>query len=370
MADEGDIYEQQQIAEDAKFMVKAENHFRGVSTSEFMKRSKTLIDSFRNKQAWSPEYQERISDEYLEYDKYRKNYSKLRDAKQTEEKATEEYSLGSNIVNFMRNLDDSMKEKKVTMTINDKIRDQIPDPEQAQEAIERYWKNEGKDKRDNMMRQVRQTKINLGEPEDSRNTKRPVFGRVSPWAREQIYKLHLEGWTVRDLSVRYGLLPERIKMIIWNRQYFYDEVMPNCDLATIQLALEKEMMYNMYFPWVDYGGDLAMLAQRDQGIFFQRYRTTEIDAKPSKEIQDKMEKILDNQTKKKYEIVTENFVGRGSKGFYIKSWIVNKGHGSERVNRKFKMAVQHTKNAQLMPDRVRMNLKEGPRMASKGYGIK
>ena len=101
----------------------------------------------------------------------------------------------------------------------------------------------------------------------------------------------------------------------------------------------------------------------------QKYRTTELDANPPKHVQEKMDAVLAKQSKKKYDIVTENFIGKGPGGFYIKDWLVYKGHGSERVNKKFKMIVQHQDNPQLMPDKVRGKLNKGPRKASVGYGI-
>lgn len=33
--------------------------------------------------------------------------------------------------------------------------------------------------------------------------------RLSPQAREEIFRLYIQGWSVRDLSSRYGILPER-----------------------------------------------------------------------------------------------------------------------------------------------------------------
>jgi hypothetical protein len=43
-------------------------------------------------------------------------------------------------------------------------------------------------------------------------------GRLSPQAKENIYQSFLQGWTVRDLSIRYGILPERVKAVVWCKQ--------------------------------------------------------------------------------------------------------------------------------------------------------
>jgi len=49
---------------------------------------------------------------------------------------------------------------------------------------------------------------------------------VSPWCREEVYRNYLEGWTIKDLSYKYGILPERVKSIIWMRDYFWKYVYP------------------------------------------------------------------------------------------------------------------------------------------------
>jgi len=42
-------------------------------------------------------------------------------------------------------------------------------------------------------------------------------GRLSPAARNEIFNLYNQGWTVRDLSLRYGIYPNRVKVIVWMR---------------------------------------------------------------------------------------------------------------------------------------------------------
>jgi len=40
-------------------------------------------------------------------------------------------------------------------------------------------------------------------------------GRLSPLAKEQIYRSYLKGMTVKDLSLRFGILPQRVKAIVF-----------------------------------------------------------------------------------------------------------------------------------------------------------
>lgn len=369
--DPGNIKDQQFSKEAARYLVEGENHFRGITTDEFMNRSKKFMEAQITGQGWSPTYKPDISEGNLNYQKYNKNFVKMRDAVKTDDAHTEEFSLGTNMVNFIKNLDDNMQEKKIFKDINARIKDKIKNPLLAAKKIEEHWQRAGCGLRAKLLSRKKRNRINIGQAGLDKDHVRPIYGRVSPWAKEEIYKLHLDGWSVRDISVRYGLLPERVKFIIWAKQYFYDEVMPNVDLQTVELGLEREMIYSRHFPWMDYGKDLYIIAQREKGLHFQRFRVSEIDANPPKEIQEKMEKHLEGQGKRAYDVVTEGFIGHGNKGYYIKSLIVNSGHGSERVNKKFKMIVQHSKNnPQLIPDRARTKLNQGPRIASLGYGIK
>jgi hypothetical protein len=366
--------EEQERLEQAKLAVATEKHFKGISKDEFLKRSKTLVDSIRLNQSWKPSHSPKISDDYLDYDKYRRNYAKLKNFEKDEESAAEEFSLGKNVVEFVKNLDDTVGNKRLMMDQINLIREEAEskgyDPEKIEELVQVAYKAMGGQitSKDDPEDKV---EINLGDFDDRKGKDHIIYGRVSPHAREEIFKLYREGWTIRDLSLRFGLLPERLKFIIWCRQYFYDEIMPNVDATTVRLALEREMMYNYYFPWVDYGLDLEDLAERENGVFFTRYRWGEIDANPPKEVSDKMEQVLKTQTRRKWDMVTEKFVGESDKGYYIKSWIVNKGHGSERVNKKFKAIIQHSqKNPQMIPDKARKKMDKGPRVASRGYGIK
>ena len=40
-------------------------------------------------------------------------------------------------------------------------------------------------------------------------------GRLSPVAREEIYRLYLKGMTVKDLSLKYGILAMRVKAVVY-----------------------------------------------------------------------------------------------------------------------------------------------------------
>ena len=41
------------------------------------------------------------------------------------------------------------------------------------------------------------------------------FGRMSPIAKEELYLNYQKGMTIKDLSLKYGILPQRVKAIIF-----------------------------------------------------------------------------------------------------------------------------------------------------------
>ena len=199
-----------------------------------------------------------------------------------------------------------------------------------------------------------------------------INGRISPWCREEIFKLFMQGWSVRDLSVRYGILPERVKAIVWCRKTFYDEIVPCLNLKTVRLGAEREMFYGMYFPWVDYGLDLEKMIEREKGVPTMNFARANavVDVKAREDVERRMERILENKTKKKFDKVTEKVVGTGNKGYVVKSWIVYKGHGSERVNRGFKKAVHDSERRWRLSYNESKKVKLGPRYVGISHGIK
>lgn len=43
----------------------------------------------------------------------------------------------------------------------------------------------------------------------------PLFGRLSPIVKEKIYRAYHKGATIKDLSLKYGVMPQRVKAIIY-----------------------------------------------------------------------------------------------------------------------------------------------------------
>lgn len=84
-------------------------------------------------------------------------------------------------------------------------------------------------------------------------------GRLSPYAMDTIYECYLQGWTVRDISKRFGILPKRTKFCIWARAQLYDELLPKYGWKYYYEALQRELELGEEFGYIDYGLDLHIL---------------------------------------------------------------------------------------------------------------
>ncbi len=68
-------------------------------------------------------------------------------------------------------------------------------------------------------------------------------GRMSPMGKEELYRNYLKGMTIKDLSLKYGILPQRVKAIIFQKHLYWNEVYPKLGETHMRLALERELFY-------------------------------------------------------------------------------------------------------------------------------
>ncbi len=192
--------------------------------------------------------------------------------------------------------------------------------------------------------------------------------RLSPWAKEEIYRLYLEGWSVKDLSYKYGILPQRVKVIVWCRDTFWRDVYPKIGETGLKLVLEREMMYAHEYKFVDYGKDLFVMSQIEAGVEVHKLDRAQVDTNPPKDIEEKLSKILRNIKPKKMNIIPLRFIGKGPHGYMVKEMVVNRGHGSKRVTQMFKKFCMYSEKApHLLPQDVRRKVGLPPRFACLGY---
>lgn len=91
-----------------------------------------------------------------------------------------------------------------------------------------------------------------------------IKGTLSSEVINKIYDLYLQGWSVRDISRRFGILPARAKFHIWTRARAHDEFIPKLGAKFVfyMYAREKQLMEENKV--VDYGLDLDAMRKTDR----------------------------------------------------------------------------------------------------------
>lgn len=89
--------------------------------------------------------------------------------------------------------------------------------------------------------------------------------RLSLRAKMEMFDLHNTGWSVRDLSLRFGAMPSRVKAVIYQWKYFYDEIFPSIDIKEFSSLLMMEREYERMHEVCDYGIDLDEYQKFNQG---------------------------------------------------------------------------------------------------------
>ena len=151
--------------------------------------------------------------------------------------------------------------------------------------------------------------------------------------KEDIYNSYLEGWNVKDLSYKFGLLPERVKAIVFDREYFWKHVYPIMGESGLNSRLEEEFDYARKNGYWKYGKDLDLMAEREEGTLLKQLSNGEIDARPTKEHEMKMSKALKEIKPKSNDHVKIGFYGKGGKKYMIKETIFRRGKGKKEFRK-------------------------------------
>lgn len=133
------------------------------------------------------------------------------------------------------------------------------------------------------------------------------------------------------------------------------------------MALERELLYAQEFPFVDYGVDLRIMAEMEKGVRLQKIRRSGTDTQPPEALKKKIEESLAKMKCKRKDLIPEDFIGKGGKGYILKNLVIHRGRGAAKVSKIFKDTVrlmgserQHQLNSLL---KLRM-IHGGPRYAA------
>jgi len=389
--------------------------------NEMLFKSEKMIDSFRRKDMGSlfAEDKQEILDQYNRYEYYQKNYVKT--AENHEMKLQDEDKVFRNkkdhrndgLNDFYKNLDSEITKHLSSNYVakNLEALSMLKDLENKLESVlaqrEVSLNNLGSRDVSNFELIDLQKKLakefETNAAKSTNKIKGPVFEKqfiksidneneqdpveiaeeevykvdiqLSLRSKIEIHKLYLQGWSIKDICVRFGVSPQRAKLVLWTMQYFLEDVLPYLTPEQLIERIYMELNPAEDTNIVDYGIDLEQLNKFQGGMEVKVMAKNLMDHIPKtnreagmteKEIQEKLEKI---KTKKE-DFVIEKIVSTDSPPYYLKNWIVYRGHGMMRVNRMFKKIVERSHYKGHFPLKVAAKLDQGPRIASIGFGVK
>ena len=98
---------------------------------------------------------------------------------------------------------------------------------------------------------------------------------------------------------------------------YWEEVYPKLGETHMRLALEREALYAAEFPFVDYGLDLAVMAELEKGVKVERISNTEYDANPPAEVKEKVNRYLIKSRSRKADRVPFKLIGRSTDSYLL-----------------------------------------------------
>ena len=156
---------------------------------------------------------------------------------------------------------------------------------------------------------------------------------MSPFVKEIIFREYNKGMSIKDLSMKYGILQQRVKAIVYQKHLYWNEVYPRLGETHMRLAIEREAMYASDFPFVEYGVDLHVMAELEKGIKVERLSRTEYDANPPAEQKKKVNSYLEKYKSRKSDRVPLKLIGRGGvQSYLLQEWVFHRGKGAARVS--------------------------------------
>lgn len=299
----------------------------------------------------------KVIEEYNNYDKFQRNYAYYKENTKNEMLDNGDLNISEKINNYL-----------LKLTPEGEIDSQLLENLKKMDAMGREVPNEmlenAKAEIEGVAHQINDQESPYVDNSDSK------LGRLSPHAKEDIYDLYNNGWTVKEISLKYGILPARVKAVVWCKRYFYDEIAPNFGRTFWRLGLEREFSYACEYPFVDYGLDLDAMALIEKGTQNVKFGETAVDINPPPEVVEKVKNALEKLPKRKVYTIFRETVGKGDKAYNIKDIVIRKGNGKLDVSEMFKrICYRGDLTPYSFPKKVRENLDKGPRIASLGYRV-
>ncbi|CAD8141139.1 unnamed protein product [Paramecium octaurelia] len=354
-------------------------YYQSLSPEEQLKRSKDLIRSDVLKKDWDTFLKE--NRDYQDYSLFDKNLLAIKYSHKDFDPRDSKYK---NKLNFYGDLDENVYERQQKENIysfiyqnpeNKKVARKMPQRRKIRVAFRNRRAKRSIRAKELISRKIKDNQRWLLNKSNfsKRRRRRATAPKLSFRAKFELFGLFNEGWTVRDLSIKYGIMPYRVKAIIYQKRYFFDEVFPHLPFEYVRDLIAIELYFEKQFGAVDYGVDLQQMKKAESGYLQTNFKTPDrnVDiAKLSEKEQERIKKLFEEKKSKKYDIVTEKFQGEGNKGYYLKSWIMHKTRSRHGVNRIFERIIKDSDKPFKLPVTAQARLKQGPRIASTQFGHK
>lgn len=107
----------------------------------------------------------------------------------------------------------------------------------------------------------------------------------------------------------------------------------------------------------------------EAGVELRKVKRSEADARPPKELEEKIEKSLAKVKSRRSDMIPIGFIGKAGKGYVLKEYVRHRGLGSPMVNKDFKDAVRlmGTDKEHHLSKFKKLRMQEGgPRYAAMG----
>jgi len=330
------------------------------TTKEILKRAAVKRDFNFTEE----EKEKFVMNQYGDYDKYLKNYTEVKDAPIGEKK---DQSLVDRF-REIREITDSPETKKNFTKLPDHYEKMVNYIWGAKlERFKDFRYLSPPDEWNLNSAQQKTFDALLGKRMRGENH---LKGRLSPWAKQEIYNLHLQGWSVNDLSMKFGILPARTRACLIQRHIFWNEIYPRLGETALRMGTFIELLYGEQFGFRDYGLDLAQMSKHEKSL-----KLTEVSRQKADRDFEPVDKrrIIEfykqRRPNMKYTFIPERYEGKIPKGYIIKRLHVWKGNGRVRPTNAFMDSVRYSskEDRHLLADNIVKKLNLGPKRASRGH---
>lgn len=187
---------------------------------------------------------------------------------------------------------------------------------------------------------------------------------LSMEAREDLYREYLDGFSIQELSLKYGILPKNVKKHICDKYVYWNMIYPKIGPLRHR-KLMNEAVNNSKMIYVDYGADLQEMAYREHTVPMTEFRYKKLNP----QVLDMVARWYHNEyIKRKKERIPLKYVGHFRDGYLIYDEFVRRGKAGKRPSNVFIKYLNCKDNRpSVLPDKLRNKIPLGPRLASGPY---